>query len=547
MLPTVRTRHLACMVFLFLVGFLYTFESFRSPSSTSGFGSARFRNNLTRLSRPWFGSGHRSRLHTKAKPPIIAFVGVGEPSRTEILDCYLQANLVENGGILHEIFFALESKNATIIAYLRQLVADTSGYSLIVTPEASDPEQDLSLDEKAITISDEYIPSTALGRSWLLAEQLARKWNDTTKPEPLFLFINAETIFISPIAIPSMVSTLQNRPEYAIAQANMVNQQVLTWLHMKMGTIRPYRPESKSETEKLFPPAGKKMDVYKLLTEEVPEGQDEDEGPDEVAPGYITKRAEAPGLETEEPSWRASALPLWHTAALEPDHSPQSKGPSIFGVQIEQKPSNRKQRWLPFDDRVSSATDASSDQHRDIRSRTPLRTPMSQHVLSENGPGQWPWTLSVQQLYSFLEILEEEEEVKTTVMTHTETVVTGLDRYRFPTYAFGSDPISPSMFLLSASTLLSLAPFPYDASESDLADWIVNPDIVDGRLHGRGAVVDGSAVAARFLPNTVGKSRHPTQWMDGETVAEEIRMGIEGTDLLERFAAYTEETCWGRL
>ena len=56
-----------------------------------------------------------------------------------------------------------------------------------------------------------------------------------------------------------------------------------------------------------------------------------------------------------------------------------------------------------------------------------------------------------------------------------------------------------------------------------LARWIVADELFGKKLTSRGAVIDGNAVAARFLPKHVGSSRQPTEWFNGEETTREAK------------------------
>ena len=168
---------------------------------------------------------------------------------------------------------------------------------------------------------------------------------------------------------------------------------------------------------------------------------------------------------------------------------------------------------------------------------------MSSHVtqktLVSNGPGRWPWTLSTQQLYSFLEHLEEEHDLSqpgkdpTTTSSSKATYSNsrGLARYRFPLWSFDLEPIALSLFLISSSDLTTLTASPQlfsqNAGEAELGRWILRQD-VQKRLNGRTAVVAGHAVAARYASRGPGLLES----------SAELAQGLDSTDLLERFRAH---------
>jgi hypothetical protein len=478
-----------------------------------------------------------------SKPPVVALVSFSSRSRAEVLDCYLQQNLISNGGLLDRVIFSSETSSEEDLDWLRYTVTETEGYNLIGSLYDGTVERYVGLSDKIIPLQEiDNIPGS-VGRSWKVAAALARNIAQLSGPEglePLFIFVNAETIYLSPTTIASMIYTQQTQPEYSIVQANVVNQQVLSWLHNRMGVVKPYRPQGNSleaETELLPPEPNSNVfdDLWNQLN---------------------SIKTEKRSASSSFP-WRASELPLWslEDAAAFTSSEASTVSPLLFGVPIDFQPPAYKQRWLPYDERQmhqTSAINSLVEEDMDFHQRPSLSTPLTQSVFSLTGPGKWPWTVSAQQLYSFLEHLEEEHELSQfsdTNSTQSFSQIRGLARYHLPLWTFStSPPLSPTLFLVSASDLQALTPsFPFhiepasptgsaqDNEEPTLARWITSETVVTQYLNGRGAVVDGHAIAARFLPGSVGRSDR------SDVEGEEVRRGLESTDLLERFWGYAGE------
>jgi hypothetical protein len=466
-------------------------------------------------------------LLSGSRPTVVALVSFSTRSRTEILDCYLKQNLVKNGGLLDRVIFSPENTTDAELDWLRGVVVDTDGYNLLDSDD-HDIEPYHPLADKLIPLRDSENINGAVGRSWKLAETLAQHLDMLSiqeQPESLFLFINSETIYISPNAIASMIYTQHTQPEFSIVQANMVNQPVLSWLHNNMGIVKPYRPEGQ----------------YFFTKDQHEDGSKVFDALRDFLDGAKTKR----DIGSSSP-WRASELPLWSLEeTTESAGDENTNSPLLFGIPIDFKPPQQKHRWLPYDERQTT-----DNTQLNFRHRPSLTTPLTQHIFSLTGPGKWPWTLSAQTLYSFLEHLEEEHDLANPGPNATIALVrSGLARYSLPLWTFSaSPPLAPSFFILSSSTLQTLSSsFPYhiDASHQDeipeqqneeptLAKWITSEKVVQ-MLGGKGAVVDGNAITARFLPGRIGKS----EWLDVDR--KEVGRGLEGTDLLERFAGYAKE------
>ena len=312
-------------------------------------------------------------------------------------------------------------------------------------------------------------------------------------------------------------------------QANVVNQQTLRWVHNKMGTLKPYRPEARHTQD----PSGLES------SDDHPEDQEFEELEEQLK---NLGSARWSGLES---SWRATELPLWSMEdsivfrAGDLDDMPP---PMLFGVPIDFKPPAGKHRWLPYDARTYGDPSSATADGFDFRQRPSISIPLTQDTFDFNGPGKWPWTVFAQQLYSFLEHVEEESAAHPTEASSTSKEdrqshpVEGLARYHFPLWAYGNEPTSLSLFLISSSDIHAAtprpAPFPYYADEAELGRWLVNPAVIS-KMQGRGAVIDGHAVAVRFAPAPASKR---TPWMDGD-----IGSALEKTDLLDRFKAYGDE------
>lgn len=93
-------------VVYFLWSFNFPIIFYRSPEYTITLDRASFTEKLI-----------RQRLNVSAS------VFYGRRRYVEILSCYIEQNLVENGGLLSEVIFVLKTNNKDDISYLNQLVA----------------------------------------------------------------------------------------------------------------------------------------------------------------------------------------------------------------------------------------------------------------------------------------------------------------------------------------------------------------------------------------------------------------------------------------
>ncbi len=65
-------------------------------------------------------------------------------------------------------------------------------------------------------------------------------------------------------AIPSIVTTLVEHPEYLLVSANLINQPAFSWVHWHLGVVHPYLPE-------LEPPADLGHRNHSWRASELPE------------------------------------------------------------------------------------------------------------------------------------------------------------------------------------------------------------------------------------------------------------------------------------
>ncbi|RMZ92163.1 hypothetical protein DV736_g636, partial [Chaetothyriales sp. CBS 134916] len=438
---------------------------------------------------------------------ILALVSFSKQSRAELLDCYLQQNLVRNGGLLDRIIFIPDTEDYEELEWLKRTVSQVDGYHLL---SAGDPESDQlfdGMDEKLVPFSEASAIRTSLGKSWKVAHSLSRAMQASgDQREPLWLFIGAETIYMCPEMVASLLETHQTRPEYALVHANMVNQQTLSWIHNKLGAAKPYRPEGNTAKDDLS---------SEVSPQELNERSHDEQHVEDVAIARRIGPASA---------WRASELPLWsfeHSIALESTHS-SYPSPMLFGVPVDFNPPPGKHRWLPFDSRAYPDPSVAETNALDFRQRPPMYSRIKDSAFDNSGPGIWPWTVFTQQLYSFLEHLEEEHNFRVGSKgngTEIERLgrMQGLARYQFPLWACDNDAMSLSLFLVSSADIDATMPgpnyFPYEADELEMEHWLLKNEITRINLHGREAIVDGHAVAARFAPDiTAFDSKGGYEW-----------------------------------
>jgi hypothetical protein len=148
------------------------------------------------------------------KPKDVKIVGLvffGRKSRVEILRCYLERNMVDNGGWLDEIVWIKNTDKKDDLVYLDEILASSPRYS------------SLSLDG---------IGLVGYGLAW-----------KTIKRGTMYVKIDDDVVYLADDTIPRIVTMKLAHPEYVLVSANMINSPLLGWVHYHMGAIHPYLPE----------------------------------------------------------------------------------------------------------------------------------------------------------------------------------------------------------------------------------------------------------------------------------------------------------------
>ncbi|KAF2403012.1 hypothetical protein EJ06DRAFT_472081 [Trichodelitschia bisporula] len=167
------------------------------------------------LPRYWSvsGKGDGEGVTEWVKPEGLKVVGLvfyGRPASVSILDCYLKRNLVENGGVLDEVIFIVRTKKMQDLGWLDALLETSDSYR----------KQNVTWEGK------DY-----------------RGAYDIIQNGTMYIKIDDDIVFFEDTTIPTLVSTRLNHPEYFVVSANIMNQPSLSWLHWRLGAVRPYLPE----------------------------------------------------------------------------------------------------------------------------------------------------------------------------------------------------------------------------------------------------------------------------------------------------------------
>ncbi|KAJ5731068.1 uncharacterized protein N7483_005576 [Penicillium malachiteum] len=136
---------------------------------------------------------------------IIALVPFRDYERTEILDCYLQKNLIHNHGFLDQVVFIPETHDPSSLDWLRSKVVQTPEYA---------------------------IAPPGHGIDWTIP-----------RDNVMYVRIDGDTVFLEEHTIPIIVKTKLDHPDSLMVSANVVNEAALASLHSHPGVALPYLPE----------------------------------------------------------------------------------------------------------------------------------------------------------------------------------------------------------------------------------------------------------------------------------------------------------------
>ncbi|KAJ5683158.1 hypothetical protein N7462_006323 [Penicillium macrosclerotiorum] len=136
---------------------------------------------------------------------IVALVPFNYHERTEILDCYLQKNLVHNHGFLDQVVFIPQTEDPVSLEWLNSLIRQTPEYAI------SPPGQDMD---------------------WKIAQD-----------NVMYIRIDGDVVFLEDHTIPTIVKTKLENPNSIMVSANVVNEAALSSLHSHPGVAFPYLPE----------------------------------------------------------------------------------------------------------------------------------------------------------------------------------------------------------------------------------------------------------------------------------------------------------------
>ncbi|KAF2090726.1 hypothetical protein K490DRAFT_34927 [Saccharata proteae CBS 121410] len=162
---------------------------------------------------------------------IVGLVFFGRPASVSILDCYLKRNLVANGGMLDEVIFLARTSNEEDLAWLDRIVSEEPAYTRV------------DLKFEGIDYATAY---------------------DICEAGTMYIKMDDDLVFMEDHTIATIVQNKLLHPEYFVVAANIVNQPSLSWIHYRLGVVRPYLPELKP------PPPGQNESLSRWRASDLP-------------------------------------------------------------------------------------------------------------------------------------------------------------------------------------------------------------------------------------------------------------------------------------
>ena len=167
---------------------------------------------------PGFSTHLTFQTFDRSKPANVKVIGLvffGRKSRVQILRCYLERNLVDNGGWLDEVHWVKNIGNPDDLKYLDEILAMSPRYKVV------------------------EVEVLGVAGYWQAWQQL--------EPGSLYIKIDDDVVWFEDETIPRVVTIKLDRPESLIVSANLVNSPLMGFVHYHMGALRPYPPKLDGE------------------------------------------------------------------------------------------------------------------------------------------------------------------------------------------------------------------------------------------------------------------------------------------------------------
>ncbi|KAL9114110.1 MAG: hypothetical protein Q9227_001882 [Pyrenula ochraceoflavens] len=351
----------------------------------------------------------------------------------------------KNLKIVAVVFYGRRDRVSILDCYLKRNLVSSGGWLDEVHWAArTDDQDDLEYLEDLVDSSPLY-RKTYFGSEATTGAKFKDIYNSIVKPENLYIKMDDDVIYLDDETIPQMVNSLITRPDAVVVSANMINSPEFNWIHYHLGAVRPFLPEHTSKN-------GTLSSNNNLV-------------------------------------WRVSELPLWeNTSTIKSSDLDKSQDIVIKDLFTDSGPSEVPfHRWLPLKD----ATDIS-------------HTPIVRGSYDAFGTGWTSWPIAAQQMYSFLQNLEEGQKARYFMNGMSSLWDQGGERYSINLIAFSGEDLLTHI----------------EAIEQGNDDELVISEKFP-KLSGRKFFINTRALAVHYAFGT--------------------QKEIEKTDLLPRYKAYAIE------
>ena len=186
------------------------------------------------------------------KPEDVHVHGVvfyGRRETVEVLNCYLQKNLVANGGWLEDVRFVVNTDRDEDLDWISRTTKAIPGYTMVHLEAGTDHHDYERLWREAIHQKERY--------------------------KHIYIKFDDDLVWLSNTAVEEMVTSLYNHDEAFAVLGNLINSAALGFMHLHQGAIHGFLPEVLPPTDPhpmAYGPQAWRISALPAYT--IPEGQD---------------------------------------------------------------------------------------------------------------------------------------------------------------------------------------------------------------------------------------------------------------------------------
>ncbi|WEW55522.1 hypothetical protein PRK78_000953 [Emydomyces testavorans] len=144
---------------------------------------------------------------------ISGLVFFGRKDRVQSMHCYLERNMIDNGGWLDEVLWVVNTENKEDLAYLETILSRS-------------PQRYRKLD---------------LGKR-VKGPEFRQIWKHLERGK-MYVKVDDDVVWLADDAIPRIVDRKVNNPNDFAVSANIINNPPLSFMHYHFGALHPYFPE----------------------------------------------------------------------------------------------------------------------------------------------------------------------------------------------------------------------------------------------------------------------------------------------------------------